>query len=53
MEKQCFLYSSEFLAETPVIKKRLTKEKQKLVNMYMPCIHGKHPEKSEQPSEVA
>ena len=31
----------------PVIKDKLTREKQKFINMYISCLHGKYPSKNE------
>lgn len=46
-ENEFCLYTSEFLAEIPVIKDKLTREKQKFINMYISCLHGKYPSKNE------
>lgn len=39
--KPSFPYPSELLDEAFVRKHRLTREKQKFINMYAPCIHGR------------
>lgn len=43
--KIIFPLPSEFLANTPEIKGRSTREKQNLINMYTSCIRGRHPGK--------
>ena len=44
-EKIFFLLPSEFWAETLVIKDEEETNKQKFLNMYTSCIHGRYPRK--------
>ena len=54
-EKEFSFYIPEFLAETLVIKGKLTQEKnkQKFINVYTSYVHGRYPGKNEWLPEVA
>lgn len=49
--KYFFLYPSEFLAETHVIKDRIRREKQTFIKMYTSFIRGRYAGKKETLSE--